>query len=345
MDTRHHYRMALGQTARATYWNVHLIVTRLAHDIMAPLPPPTNGILQLFGDGSHADKRGSKNPVVQQGRKSQYQPWCRGLRFVLLMAAWDGYRVPLSLRIILPKRPAHYRSETALFREMVEEFGPPHGAQMVSVEGEAAYGSQANMRMVQDRDKAAAARRWGFVCAIARPRKMAEEQTLKNLVTHWPRMYYQRPWMPREYAGQGRKTFWIYDTDMCWRHAGAVTLVLSKKGRNVEPHHTQLLVTNLAELTPRQVVCIDHKSGPVSCRIGNASQGWAWASTKSEGMTTVPKSRWASPWWPTGVSCGRVIMQASLGNPGVCFSCSVRCVFRWFLPPNPVYKAVLGRFW
>ena len=75
---------------KATYWNVHLIVTWLAHELMATLPPPTNGILYLFGDGSHADKRGTKNPVVQKGRKSKHQPWFFGIRFVLLMAAWDG---------------------------------------------------------------------------------------------------------------------------------------------------------------------------------------------------------------------------------------------------------------
>ena len=38
------------------------------------------------------------------------------------------------------------------------------------------------------------------------------------------------------------------------RHVGDVTVVLSKKGRNVSPQHTKILVTNLAELTPSQVV-------------------------------------------------------------------------------------------
>ena len=36
-------------------------------------------------------------------------------------------------------------------------------------------------------------------------------------------------------------------------------MVLSKKGRNVSPQHTKILVTNLAELTPGQVVCIYQK--------------------------------------------------------------------------------------
>jgi Transposase DDE domain len=248
-----------GRLLKAAYWNVHLLVSWLAQDLFATLPPPTNGILYLFGDGSHADKRGAKNPGVQKGRISKHHPWFFGLRFVLLMAAWDGYRVPVGFRIILPKRHAAYRSENALFREMVGEFVPPHWAKLVIVGGDAAYGSKANMRMVQDRDTADPARRWGFVFAIARTWKTVEEKTLKNLVTHLPYKYYQRTQVPRETVGKGRRTFWTYHTRLCLRHVGDVTLVLSKKGRNVGPHNTKLLVTNLAELTPSQVVCIYQK--------------------------------------------------------------------------------------
>lgn len=248
-----------GRLLQAAYWNVHLLVCWLAQDLMATLPPPANGVLYLFGDGSHADKRGAKNPVAQKGRISQHHPWFFGLRFVLLMAAWDGYRIPVSFRLILPKRHAGYRSENALFREMVGEFVPPCWAKLVIVGGDAAYGSKATMRMVQDRDKTDTARRWGFVFAITRTWKTVEEKTLKNLVTHLPRQYYQRTQVPRETAGKGRRTFWTYHTRVCLRHVGHVTLVLSKKGRNVGPHNTKLLVTNLAELTPRQVVSIYQK--------------------------------------------------------------------------------------
>jgi hypothetical protein len=115
------------------------------------------------------------------------------------------------------------------------------------------------MRMVQDRDTADQARRWGLVFAITRPWKTVEEKTLKNLVTHLPRQYYQRTQVPRETAGTGRRTFWTSLTRVCLRHVGDVTVVLSKKGRNVGPHNTKLLVTNLTELTPRQVVSIYQK--------------------------------------------------------------------------------------
>jgi hypothetical protein len=248
-----------GRLLKAAYWNVHLLVSWLSQDLLVTLPPPTNGVLYLFGDGSHADKRGTKNPVAQKGRISQHHPWFFGLRFALLMAAWDGYRMPVGFRLMLPKRYANYHSENTLFREMVGEFVPPPWAKLVIVGGDAAYGSQANMRMVQDRDKADAARCWGFVFAIARTWKTAEEKTIKNLVPHVPHQYYQRTRVPRESGSKGRRTFWTYHTRLCLRHVGDVTGVLSKKGRNVGPKQTKILVTNLAALTPSQVVGIYQK--------------------------------------------------------------------------------------
>jgi Transposase DDE domain len=244
---------------KATYWNVHLLVTWMAQDLLASLPPPTNRIIYLIGDGSQADKRGAKNPVAQKGRKSKHHPWFFGIRFVLLIAAWDGYRIPVGFRIILPKRHGAYQNENALFREMVGEFVPPRWAKVVIVCGDAAYGSKANMRMVKDRDKADGERRWGFVFAIARTWKTVDEKMIKHLVTHLPRKLYQRTWLPKEIEGQGRKTFWIYGTRLCLCHVGDVTVVLSKKGRNVGPKNTKILVTNLPELTPRHVVSIYQK--------------------------------------------------------------------------------------
>jgi Transposase DDE domain len=248
-----------GRVLKAAYWNVHLLVSWLAQDLMATLPAPANGILYLFGDGRHADKRGTKHPVAQKGRISQHHPWFFGLRFVLLMAAWDSDRIPVGFRLLLPKHHAGYHSENAWFREMVSAFVPPRWAKLVIVGGDAAYGSQAHRRMVQDRDKADGARRWGFVFAIARTWKTVEEKTLKNLVTHGPHQYDQCTRVPREHGRKGRRTFWTYHTRLCLRHVGDVTLVLSKKGRNIGPHNTKLLVTNLAELTPSQVVCISQK--------------------------------------------------------------------------------------
>ena len=189
-----------GRLLKAAYWHVHLLVHWVAQALWTTLPAPANGILSLFGDGSHADKRGPKNPVVQKGRTSKHHPWFFGLRFVVLMAAWDDYRLPVGCRLILPKRHAGYRSENALFREMVGEFVPPCWAKLVIVGGDAADGSKANRAMVQARDKADPARRWSLVFAIARTWKTVEEKALKNLVPHIPHKYYQCTRVPRAHG-------------------------------------------------------------------------------------------------------------------------------------------------
>jgi len=119
------------------------------------------------------------------------------------------------------------------------------------------------MQMVLKRDADDAARRWGFVCALARTWKTAEGKALKDLVTHVPRKYYQRTRVPRLPGTPSCKTFWIFSKRLCLRHIGDVTVVLSKKGRNVGPNHTKILVTNLDEWTPRQVVCAYQRRWPV----------------------------------------------------------------------------------
>ena len=78
-------------------------------------------------------------------------------------------------------------------------------------------------------------------------------------MTHVPHKYYQCTRVPRAQGRRGRRTFWTYHTRLSLRHVGDVTVVLSKRGRNLGPKQTKILVTNLAELTPSQVVGIYQK--------------------------------------------------------------------------------------
>ena len=55
----------------------------------------------------------------------------------------------------------------------------------------------------------------------------------------------------------------MYSTRLCLRHIGDVTGVLSKKGRNLGPKQTKILVTNLDEWIPRQVVGAYQRRWPV----------------------------------------------------------------------------------
>jgi hypothetical protein len=253
----------LRRVLKATYWNIHLLVAWWVEEAFATLLPPKDGTLYLVGDGSVKPKRGTQNPLAQKGRKSEHQPWFFGIRFVLLIATWDVYRLPVAFRLIRRKTDPAYQTENALFREMVREFVPPAWATRVIVEGDAAYGSRDNMQMVMQRDAADPARRWGFVFALARTWKTVEDKAIKDLVTHVPRKYYQRIRVPRLPGTKGCKTFWVYSTRLCLRHIGDVTVVLSKRGRNVGPKHTKILVTNLDEWIPRQVVSAYQRRWPV----------------------------------------------------------------------------------
>ena len=92
-----------------------------------------------------------------------------------------------------------------------------------------------------------------------RTKSISSVRVLERGVTHVPHKYYQCTRVPRGHGRKGRKTFWTYSTRLCLRHVGDVPVVLSKKGRNMSPQHTKILVTKLAELTASQVVCIYQK--------------------------------------------------------------------------------------
>ena len=199
----------LRRLLKAAYWDVPLLVEWWSQEALHTLPPPKDGAIYLGGDGSEKPKRGTKNPLAQKGRNSAHQPWFCGRRFALLIANWEVSRLPVAFRLIRPKRHRAYQPENALFRAMVLAFTPPAWATTVIVAGDAAYGSHENIQRVQPRHIADAARRWGFVFAIARTGKTVEEQAIKDLVTHLPRKYSQRIRVPRLPGAKGCKTFWV----------------------------------------------------------------------------------------------------------------------------------------
>ena len=199
----------------------------------------------------------------RQAAKGQTRPGFSGVRFARLIANWDVYRLPVAFRLMRPKTHPQYRQEHALFCDMVKGFRPPGWAHTVIVAGDAGYGSQDTMKMVMKRDQTDAERRWGFVFAIARTWKTVAGKAIKDLVTHIPKKYSKRTWVPGLPSSHRRKTFWTYSKRLCLRHVGDVTGVLSKKGRNMGPNKTKILVTNLPALTPRQVGCCSQRRWPV----------------------------------------------------------------------------------
>lgn len=240
----------------AGYWSLKVLLHWFAEEAIKSLPVPENKVVYVIVDGSKKDKRGQKNPAAQKGRMNEHHAWFFGIKFVVLMVAWDNYRIPVDFQMVLPKGHPEYKKENELFRHMLSLFQPPDWAKVVIVIGDAAFAAKDNMKLIQARDKADSQRRWGFVFAIARTWNMADGKSLRNLVKHTPHSCYRQTWIPRLPDHKGRKTFWIFEKLTSLKHLGDVTVVLTKKGRNVGPKNTKLLVTNLLELTGRQVIDI-----------------------------------------------------------------------------------------
>ena len=108
---------------------------------------------------------------------------------------------------------------------------------------------------------------------IARTWKREDGKSLKDFVTYLPRTFYKRTWIPKLAGERHRKTFWIFGKRMSLNHIGDVMVVLSKKGRNVGPKKTKLIVTNLTDVTPRQVICIYQRRWSVELLIWELKSG------------------------------------------------------------------------
>ena len=193
---------------------------------------------------------------------------------------------------------------------MVGRFVPPPWATRVMVVGDAASSSQDNRKRVMKRDADEPARRWGFVFAMARTWKTVEDKAIKDLVTPLPRTYYQRGRVPRLPGTQGCKTFWVSSTRLCLRHVGDVTVVLSKRGRNLGPKQTKILVTTLDEWIPRQVVGAYQRRWPVEiCQSCNLRRTLFWQKFDSVNFHTARRAvcgaeAWRRTSWGWPPMCG-----------------------------------------
>lgn len=264
-----HFRRLL----RAGYWSLHVLLHWFADQAIKALPPPEDKVAYVDADGSKKDKRGKKNPAAQKGRTSRNEAFFFGIKFVVLMLQWDVYRIPVDFSIVLPKGHPAYKNENQLFREMLKGFKPPEWARYIIVVADAGLASAKNMQLVQQLDKLDRYRVWGFVFSIARTWKMEDGKSLSNLVKHIPHANFQKTWVARLAGSKGRKTFWVFRKRAGLRHIGDVTMVLSKTGRNVSPKNTKLLVTNLAELTARQVLSIYQKRWPIEILFWELKSG------------------------------------------------------------------------
>jgi Transposase DDE domain len=243
---RHIAEWHVRRLLTAGYWNARILLWWFAEQAIAVFPPADDGVCDVVVDSTLKDKTGSKHPLAKKGRLNEYAPYIFGLHLVILMLQWGNYRIPVDFEIVRRKADPHYRSENRLFRGMLVRFRRPSWAEIVVVVADAAFASKANVQLIHRRG-------YFFVMAFARTWCFENGHKLKDLVTHLPTHHYRRCWVPLEEAGR-RRTYWTFTKRACLRHIGDVTIILSKKRRNDGPKATKILVTNLPNVTARQVV-------------------------------------------------------------------------------------------
>jgi hypothetical protein len=73
----------------AGYWSVRVLILWFAQQVIDFLPLPEDKVVYLLTDGVHKEKRALQNPVAQKGRNSAYNFSFFGIRFIVLIVAWD----------------------------------------------------------------------------------------------------------------------------------------------------------------------------------------------------------------------------------------------------------------
>jgi hypothetical protein len=242
----------------ASYWDVQSILVWILAEIIRKLPAPEDNTLYVIVDGSKKEKRSKKNPFMQKGKIRTGAAWFFGIRFCVLMIAWGNFRIPVDYRILYPKGHKKYRNENKLFRDMLNQFMPPAWATQVIIMGDAGYASIDNMKYIQNRAKNEWKKNkvsWWFVFAIAKTWKFSDGRSLRDLATHIKKECYQKTFISKTLSHR-KQCYWTFSKCVNLRHIGNVTIVLSKKRRNLGPKNTKVIVTNLPNVTVNQILSI-----------------------------------------------------------------------------------------
>lgn len=224
---------ALIRMLRSGKWEAQAVLSGMSKRVLRSLPPPADGKLYLIGDTTHKPKRGRQHPLGLVTRQSESSPYTFGFNMVVLVACWGPFRIPIALAPIDPQRKGH---QNILFRQMLREFEPPSWVREVVVLADAGFPANPTLKLIKDLG-------WTYVFAMPRTRKFTNGKHIRDLVQHLPKSQYRRR---ASYKPDGRRQdYWVFMRHAELHQLGDVTIVLSKKRRNLGPRRVKIIVTNL----------------------------------------------------------------------------------------------------
>jgi hypothetical protein len=240
--TRHLSSWALIRMLRAGKWDAHAGMTGMAKRVLQALPPAADGRLYLLGDTPHKPKRGRKHPWGHVTRQSESSPYTFGFDRVVLVASWDGFRLPIAMATIDPKCQGH---QNTLFRQMLKDCVPLVWWREVVVVADAGYPANTPLQLIEELQ-------WPYVFAMPRTRKFTNGKSVRDLVQPLPKSQYRRR---ATYKPDGcRQDYWVFIHHAELHQLGDGTIVLSKKRRNCGPKRVKIIGTNLLDASARAIL-------------------------------------------------------------------------------------------
>jgi hypothetical protein len=248
-------------------WNFMRIFRWHCNQVWKTIPPPQDGILYLLIDKTLVEKTGKKHPYNHKTKTGYGEKnWKFGFYVVILVAHWGSYRFPIDFRLVTPKETPGHKTPNQLFVEMFEAFAPQKWTRKVICLADCEYAAKASIRAIVQRGQQAhiTGVEYFFVFSFSRTWKFDGETTdegkplkIKDFINQLSRYDYQKTWFMQ--PNGRRKYFWTYTRQACLDGAGDVTMVISKKGRNISPKKAKILVTNIPNATAQDVVKIYRK--------------------------------------------------------------------------------------
>lgn len=233
---------ALIRMLRSGKWDAQAVMTGMADKVLRSLPPAADGRLYLIGDTTHKPKRGKNHPLGYVTRQSKSSPHFFGFGMVVLVASWNGYRIPIQIATIDPERKGH---QNILFRQMLRNFEPPSWVREIVVLGDAGYPATDTLKLIDELG-------WRYVFAIPRNRKFTNGKYVRDLVHYLPKSRYRRRATTK--PDGRRQDYWVYRRHAELNELGDVTIVLSKKRRNYGPKRVKIIVTNRLDVSASDVI-------------------------------------------------------------------------------------------
>jgi hypothetical protein len=233
---------ALIRMLRSGKWDAQAIMNGMADKVLRSLPPAADGKLYLIGDTTHKPKRGKKHSLGHVTRQSSSSPHFFGFGMVVLVASWNGFRIPIHIAPIDPERKGH---QNMLFRQMLRDFEAPSWVREIVVLGDAGYPATETLKLIDELG-------WRYVFAVPRNRKFTNGKYVRDLVQHLPKSRYRRRATSK--PDGKRQDYWVYLRHAELNELGDVTIVLSKKRRNFGPNRVKIIVTNRLDVSASDVI-------------------------------------------------------------------------------------------